>query len=109
MSLEFNNFLDTYNISYESLSAVHDEEFTEDNAYQILLNDESIQSLKDAVKEEADYNIIETSDGFEVESTLIQNDIVEGETEDDAFFAFLNYVQCTYGDILLDTIYDTLL
>ena len=56
MSLEFNNFLDAYNISYESLSAVHGEEFTEDNAYQILLNDESIQSLKDAVKEEADYN-----------------------------------------------------
>lgn len=109
MSAEFIKFLDAYNISFESLSAVHDDDITEDNAYQILVNDESIQNLKDAVKEEADYNIIENSDSFEVESTLIQNDIVEGETEDDAFFAFLNYVQCTYGDILLDTIYDTLL
>ena len=35
MSLEFNNFLDTYNISYESLSAVHGEEFTVQTAAQL--------------------------------------------------------------------------
>ena len=109
MSTEFENFLDVYGISFESLSAVHGVEITEDNAYQVLTNDESIQNLKEAVEEETDYDILENYGTFEVRSTLIQNDVVEGETEDDAFFAFLNYVKCTYGDILLDTVYDNLL
>lgn len=106
---EFQNFLDTYNISFESLSAIHGEDITEDNAYQVLTNDESIQNLKEAVKEEVDYEISENFDNFEVTSTLLQNDIIERETEDEAFFAFLTYLQCTYGDIIIDIVYDNLL